>query len=463
MWERGCRSVSGVTIKVGEFHIEYDKFLGYCAPGEHVRRPLRVENWRDVMYQWQKDGYTPVPVQVEIPEGITAIGERAFKHCTALTAVSVSDTVVSIGREAFAYCSALARVHLPDSVTEIGDSAFAGCDALEEITLPKALSGQAKRIFENLDEISWRWFSGKLQVNPELANTLGASLRRRREDIARRVVSAEDVETLERYFGLWKKVSLDFLEELIEMSVQSKKASITAMLLQYKDKQYSPARTEQAHQRRMEMELGVREPSITEWHRMFVFHEEDGKIVITGCKRVSPVVAVPASIGGKPVTVIERWTPRARKEPDKVYSVVLPEGVREIGAEAFKGCNLESITLPASVTNIGQGAFSHCKHLTSVTLPPVLDRIEDETFFHCDALESVSIPESLREIDLDAFCECPNLDKIVLPARVKKVYASRWRWEERERNPYWRRTSRVVASGAITRRTLQEANVDFVY
>ncbi len=460
--ERGGKAVPGVSIRVGEFHIAYDKFLGYCAPGEHVQRPLQVENWRDVMYRWQKDGYVPVPVQVEIPEGITAVAERAFKHCRALTAVSVPDTVVSIGREAFAYCSALAHVHLPDSVTEIGDGAFVGCDVLEEITLPKALSGQAKRIFGDLGEVSWRWFSGKLQVNPELANTLGASLRRRREDIAKRVVLSEDVETLERYLGLWKKVPLDFLEELIEMSVQAQKASITAMLLQYKDKQYSLARTELAHQRRMEMELGIREPSITEWRRMFVFHEEDGEIVITGCKKIGSVVAVPASIGGMPVTVIERWTPRSRKEPDKVYSVVLPEGVREIGTEAFKGCNLEAITLPKSVWEIGRGAFSHCKHLTSIALPPDLNRIADETFLRCDALESVSLPEGLREIDLDAFCECPNLDKIILPARVEKVRAGKWRWEERKRNPYWRYASRVVASGYTTTRALREADVDFV-
>ena len=42
-------------------------------------------------------------------------------------------------------------------------------------------------------------------------------------------------------------------------------------------------------------------------------------------------------------------------------SVVIPEGVTEIGKEAFQGCtSLTSVVIPESVTKIGNYAFKRC-------------------------------------------------------------------------------------------------------
>ena len=48
-------------------------------------------------------------------------------------------------------------------------------------------------------------------------------------------------------------------------------------------------------------------------------------------------------------------------------SVVIPDGVREIGSYAFSGCtSLTSVVIPSSVTRIGKSAFESCESLTSV-------------------------------------------------------------------------------------------------
>jgi hypothetical protein len=48
-------------------------------------------------------------------------------------------------------------------------------------------------------------------------------------------------------------------------------------------------------------------------------------------------------------------------------SVLIPEGVTEIGNRAFKGCRaIKTDCLPTSVKKIGTGAFSGCESLTSV-------------------------------------------------------------------------------------------------
>ena len=45
--------------------------------------------------------------------------------------------------------------------------------------------------------------------------------------------------------------------------------------------------------------------------------------------------------------------------------MTIPEGVKEIGDSAFRGCaNLTSVTIPEGVTEIGRHAFYGCKKLT---------------------------------------------------------------------------------------------------
>ena len=54
----------------------------------------------------------------------------------------------------------------------------------------------------------------------------------------------------------------------------------------------------------------------------------------------------------------------------ELQEAVIPEGVTEIGIEAFWGCSsLTSVTIPKGVTEIGANAFLDCSRLTSVTIP----------------------------------------------------------------------------------------------
>lgn len=47
--------------------------------------------------------------------------------------------------------------------------------------------------------------------------------------------------------------------------------------------------------------------------------------------------------------------------------IVIPEGVKSIGKNAFKGCKgLNTITLPYSLETIGSNAFSDCVNLKKI-------------------------------------------------------------------------------------------------
>ena len=58
---------------------------------------------------------------------VTAIGDYAFRYCTALTGITIPNTVTSIGDMAFGTCSGLTSVSIPGSVTNIGENPFWAC------------------------------------------------------------------------------------------------------------------------------------------------------------------------------------------------------------------------------------------------------------------------------------------------------------------------------------------------
>ena len=98
-----------------------------------------------------------------------------------------------------------------------------------------------------------------------------------------------------------------------------------------------------------------------------------------------------------------------------VESVVIPEGVTEIGGCAFKGCeSLASVEIPSSVTVIGDFAFNGCKSLSSVEIPSSVRKIGERAFWYCTSLTSVEIPSSVTEIGAKAFKGC-NINELSHP------------------------------------------------
>ena len=91
---------------------------------------------------------------VIIPDGVTSIGNNAFNGCYALSSVIIPDGVTSIGNNAFNGCYALSSVIIPDSVTNIGQAAFNGCYALSSITIPDSVRSIGDKAFQSCYSLS---------------------------------------------------------------------------------------------------------------------------------------------------------------------------------------------------------------------------------------------------------------------------------------------------------------------
>lgn len=100
-----------------------------------------------------------------------------------------------------------------------------------------------------------------------------------------------------------------------------------------------------------------------------------------------------------------------------VRTVIIENGVTEIGEAAFYGCeSLASVKIPASVTSIGRSAFWGCKSLASVKIPDSATSIGDAAFSRCESLTSVTIPAGVMSIGEHTFSQCKSLTAVNVAA-----------------------------------------------
>lgn len=78
---------------------------------------------------------------------VTAIGDRAFMKCVALTDVTIGGYVTTIGNAAFMYCTSLTSVELGNYVITVNEDAFNGCSALTSLTIGSGVRTIGDRAF----------------------------------------------------------------------------------------------------------------------------------------------------------------------------------------------------------------------------------------------------------------------------------------------------------------------------
>lgn len=98
---------------------------------------------------------------------------------------------------------------------------------------------------------------------------------------------------------------------------------------------------------------------------------------------------------------------------NKRYTVV------GIGANAFKGGKMKSVTIGSGITSIGKNAFSGCKSMTSVTIGKDVQKIEGGAFSKCSKLKTVSFKGAPKTIAKNSF-KGTKVKTVKVPKKVKK-------------------------------------------
>ena len=150
----------------------------------------------------------------------------------------------------------------------------------------------------------------------------------------------------------------------------------------------------------------------------YIYYGRDGEIVPEDVIRVkihSSVRAIKA---------------RAFYRRGNLVTVILNDGLEEIGEAAFYFCNtLREIDMPRSVKKIKMSAFGFCGGLTRVKLDEGLEEIEARAFYNCESLREIAIPRSVRVIREGVFSCCQALTTVIpsnIPNRLGLVGERKW-------------------------------------
>ena len=343
--------------------------------------------------------------EYSIPDGVTAIGQRAFNSCRHLTKIFIPDSVTVIEKapdgalgefcpqeilnsvsvntlltlsvDAFVGCGSLSniivsggnskfcdidgvlfnkaksqiikyprgradkRYTILDGVTSIGEYAFNGCEGLEGITIPDSVTSIGEHAFYGC-----RWL--------EIINFNGSE-------------------------SQWKTIEKDedWDAEAFEFDVT------------FSDKKPN----------------------------------KNGEVV--NMEKQTP------SVKASPLEDFKIENEVLRKYKGEGGDVVIPDGVTSIGSFVLCGggslfdrhipnMRVTSITIPSSVTNIGNYAFYGCCSLTSITIPSSVTSIGERAFFGCSLLTRIEIPNSVASIGEAAFAACKNLTSVSMSEKLKK-------------------------------------------
>jgi len=91
---------------------------------------------------------------VVIPDGVTTIGQQAFRDCTGITSITIPDSVTTIGSKAFHDCTGLTSITIPDSVTTIDSAAFYDCTGLTSVTIPDSVTSIGAYAFNGCTDVT---------------------------------------------------------------------------------------------------------------------------------------------------------------------------------------------------------------------------------------------------------------------------------------------------------------------
>lgn len=117
----------------------------------------------------------------------------------------------------------------------------------------------------------------------------------------------------------------------------------------------------------------------------------------------------------------------------KLKNITISEGVKDIGAYAFKNSGIKSASIPASVTSISDGVFVNCSNLETVDVASantayssvdgvVFNKtVTDLIYYPTGKAGEYTVPGTVTTIKQSSCEGTKKLTKITLPPSVKKI------------------------------------------
>ena len=305
------------------------------ASGEGFRYTVRPDGSAEIT-GYDGGALADIPATIN-GRPVRAIGEYAFAESEELEEVRVPEGVLEIGRYAFAWCGALTKAELPDSAQVIEDGNFQGCG--EDLTVTVVRGSRADeycRTHADMDGFSCAYREVVTFGDYEFAILPDGSLRvaAYHGDEGHAAVPESAVGLPVTAIGNHAFSHCETLESV----------EIPACVTQVGENPFRGC-TELS-----EILLPQDHPTL-EMRRGMLISRPDGRLV--------------AGLFG----VLE--------DP-----LVIPDGVRVIGADAFyENSGYSELVIPEGVAEIGREAFAFHLYEPTVRLPRSLTKIDGHAFY----------------------------------------------------------------------------------
>ncbi len=352
--------------------------------------------------------------EIKLPKSLELIEQNAFSGCVSIEKIELPDSLITIGNYAFYNCEKLSRIKLPESITSLGHNIFSGT-LIDSIHIPKSVTEMGVDLGYNIKKITID------PENPVFVITGNCLIDRERKILLR--VFGEPTFPNDgsiRYIEELAFRNIDFeIKKLILPEGLEEVGWYISEYLTSLEELHIPSTFVDWNGSTFEYCANLKKVTVAEGNPRYysagncVIDKDTGELVM-GCNTsIIPNDGSIKSIGTY-----------AFKERNGLGSIVIPEGVVEIGHGAFMGCSsLREVKLPESLEIIHESAFAHCSALEEIEFGANVNMINLTAFAYCTSLKEVILPENLYEncLGWDLFRNCTALEKVYVPRNTKYV------------------------------------------
>lgn len=366
---------------------------------------------------------------IVVEEGVTAIGQRAFRE-TAVTSISFPSTLVYIYDYAIVSCSNLTSVRFaegPGNLKTIFQQAFTNCSKLTSIAFPDGAPTQINSLaFNNCYTLrSVRLGDSTVSVGTQAFNNCPKLTR---------IVVPASVQT----FGTASGAGLSgttapahvyFLGSSTTILPATEAGIPTSATIHGLKGSAAETYAQDYTRNFVDVNSTVASGTVPDSNVSWTF---SGLGVLT----VSGTGSIPAQ-----TTDAQPWA----DYNSEITAIVIGEGITYIGNNTFRKAMAGSVSFSSTVTSTANQVFCDCTMLTEVNFAPnsKLKTIGYMSFINCNILEKIVLPDGVATtlgtqsfqacsklysvvlgdqttaINKQAFNNCTALKSIVIPASVK--------------------------------------------
>lgn len=395
----GCKAITSIVISEGISYIGDDAFRE-CKSLSEVTIPSTLTD-TDIC----GDLFTACRnlKKVSFSAGTKEVLSCMFSYLPSLQEVIIPEGVTRIGSSAFKDCYSLINIDLPDSITSIGSYAFANCTALKGVALPEGLVNLGDNCFSNCYAIEEIVIPSTV-VGVELSTPLYSDDSGPFSGCSNltKVVFTEGTEVIPSWIchNMTELTEIDIPHTVNSIGegafsgcIKLEKINLPSNLISIGAKAFQNCV--------LLKEISLHEGITNIYNAAF-----------ENCDSLTEVT-IPSTI--KYSKNQSGYFPSC----ENLSKIKISEGSANIVAYLCKNMNsLSEIIIPNSVTVIGVSSFENCENLEYIEMPNELTKIEDYAFNNCIKLKTIELPNSLLSLGKKCFSNCDSITEISIPSSL---------------------------------------------